>query len=82
MIEPSQLALFALSAGVLVIVLGPDMLLVLGRALGQRRFAAFLAAALSDNLARRPRVVARLNIGAGMAFLLSGLKIATFEQPR
>jgi threonine/homoserine/homoserine lactone efflux protein len=81
-IEPSQLALFALAAGVLVIVLGPDMLLVLGRALGQGRIAAFLAGALSDYLARRPQVVAGLNICAGMVFLLSGLKIATFEQAR
>jgi threonine/homoserine/homoserine lactone efflux protein len=44
MIEPSQLALFALAAGALVAAPGPDMLLVLGRALGQGRFAAFLAA--------------------------------------
>jgi threonine/homoserine/homoserine lactone efflux protein len=208
-IEPSQLALFSLAAGALVLAPGPDMLLVLGRALGQGRFAAILAAlgcatgvlvlsaavafgltavlhtslaaftvmksagaayliylgvktirerslfsptpakpagrtqifmlsfagnlvnpkvalfmfaflpqfvdhrggdfaqqilllgcvyalltiicysilaaiaaTLSDRLARRPRLVARLNLIAGLVFLLSGLRIATFEQPR
>ena len=209
MTDPSQLVLFALAAGALVMAPGPDMLLVLGRALGQGRFAAFLAtigcaagvlvlsaavafgltavlhtslaaftvmkyagaaylvylgirtirerslfspvparpatpsqifmlsfagnlinpkvalfmfaflpqfvdhragdvaqqilllgcvyalltligysvlaavaARLSDNLARRPRVVAGLNISAGLVFVLSGFRIATFEQPR
>ena len=43
---------------------------------------AAVAAQLSDNLARRPRVVAGLNAGAGIAFLLSGLRIATFDPPR
>jgi threonine/homoserine/homoserine lactone efflux protein len=41
-----------------------------------------MAAALSNTLARRPRVLRGLNVGAGIVFLLSGLKIATFEQPR
>ena len=43
MIEPAQLLLFSVAAGALVLAPGPDMLLVLGRALGQGRSAAFLA---------------------------------------
>ena len=44
MIEPAQLLLFTFAAAALVMAPGPDMLLVLGRALGQGRSAAFLAA--------------------------------------
>jgi threonine/homoserine/homoserine lactone efflux protein len=43
---------------------------------------AVIAATLSDRLARRPRVVAGMNIGAGLVFLLSGFRIATFEPTR
>jgi threonine/homoserine/homoserine lactone efflux protein len=43
---------------------------------------AAIAAKLSKTLTRHPRIVGGLNIGAGLVFLLSGLKIATFEQPR
>ena len=123
MIDPAQLALFSLAAGALVMAPRPDMLFVLGRALGQGRFAAFLATAerslssptpakpaspaqirmlsfagnlinpkvalfmfaastLCGSLERRPRFVAGLNIGARVAFVLSGFRIATFEQPR
>jgi len=39
------------------------------------------AASLTQLLARRPRIVRGLNLGAGSIFILSGLKIATFEQP-
>jgi len=85
-IDATQAALFAVAAGALVMAPGPDMLLVLGRALGHGRLsgtpAAFPAARLSNALARKPRVVHGLNIGAGVVFLLCGLKIATLEQPR
>ncbi len=43
MIEPSQLALFTVAAAAIVAAPGPDMLLVIGRALGQGRWAGMLA---------------------------------------
>jgi len=43
-IEPTEIALFAVAAAALVAAPGPDMLLVLGRGVAQGRVAAFLAA--------------------------------------
>lgn len=39
------------------------------------------AASLTRQLERRPRIVAGFNIGAGIAFVLSGLKVASIESP-
>ena len=40
------------------------------------------AASLARVIERRPKVIDGLNIGAALVFFLSGLRIATFEQPR